>query len=368
VKVLHVINSLRSGGAEKLLEDLLPRMNGQEGVQIEVLLLTDKGNVFDKGLREAGIPIYVVPLKSVYNPLNIFYLRRYILKNKYDVVHVHLFPAFYWISFACIALGRNKPKLVLTEHSTYNRRRKYAFLRPFERYVYYTYGRLISISSQTQSNLMQWLKVSNTTKFIVIENGISLDKFKQATPYEKSKIASGLKESDKLVIMVARFTEQKDQSTVIKAMLDLPEDIHLLLIGEGPLLEENRSLVSKLGLQNRVHFLGFRDDVPRLLKSSDVVVLSSHWEGFGLAALEGMAAVKPVVVSDVPGLREVVYGAGLLFKPGDNKDLSIKMAQLFHDQCLYDEVSKRCMEMAENYSIQKTVQGYIDVYKSLVKD
>ena len=366
MKVLHVINSLRSGGAEKLLEDLLARMNGQEGIQIEVLLLTDKGNVFDKGLREAGIPIYVVPLKSVYNPLNIFYLRRHILKNKYDIVHVHLFPAFYWISFACTALGRNKPKLVLTEHSTYNRRRKYDFFRPFERYVYSKYGRLISISSQTQSNLMQWLKVSDTTKFIVIENGISIDKFKHATPYEKSNIANGLKESDKLVIMVARFTEQKDQSTVIKAMLDLPEDIHLLLIGEGPLLDKNRSLADGLGLQNRVHFLGFRDDVPKLLKSSNVVVLSSHWEGFGLAAVEGMAAGKPVVASDIPGLREVVCGAGLLFRPGDSKDLSIKMAQLFGDQCLYDEVSKRCMEMAENYSIQKTVQGYIKVYKSLV--
>jgi len=366
VKVLHVINSLKAGGAEKLIEDLLPRMNGRDGIQIDALLLTDEGNVFGKSLIEAGIPIYVVPLKSVYNPLNIIYLRRHILKHKYDMIHVHLFPASYWVAMAKRSILAWKPKLVLTEHSTHNKRREKWYLRGLEKFVYSTYDRVISVSKQAQENLIRWLNPTDKSKFLVIENGVDIEKFAQAEPYKKSEICDSFSDDTKLICMVGRFTEAKDQATVIKAVIGLPQDVHLLLIGEGPLKGMCQDLVIRLNLNDRVHFLGFRDDVPRILRSVDIVVLSSNWEGFGLAAIEGMAARKPVIASNVPGLREVVKDAGLLFNVGESVELSDKIGSLLKDDNYYNEVAKKCAERAENYSIDKTIVAYSDLYKALL--
>ena len=98
MKILHVINNLGSGGAEKLIEQFVPLMNEKEHVQADVLLLTDVGNVFDEHLKDNGVNVTVVPLRNPKNPLNVFYLKRHIVQGNYDVVHAHLFPTFYWIS------------------------------------------------------------------------------------------------------------------------------------------------------------------------------------------------------------------------------------------------------------------------------
>ena len=79
MKILHIINNLGSGGAEKLIEESLPLMNNIEGVDINVLLLTDENNVFDKTLKEYGINVDIVPIKKLYSPKNMFYTRKYII-------------------------------------------------------------------------------------------------------------------------------------------------------------------------------------------------------------------------------------------------------------------------------------------------
>jgi len=368
VKVLHVINSLRSGGAEKLLEDLLPRMNGQEGVQIEVLLLTDKGNVFDKGLREAGIPIYVVPLKSVYNPLNVFYLRRHILKNKYDIVHVHLFPASYWVALAARSILTARPKLIFTEHSTHNRRRTKRYLKNIEKLVYSTYHKVVSVSSQVQENLIDWLNPNDKSKFIVIENGTDVEKFSLAKPYMKNEICNTFSDNTKLVCMVGRFTEAKDQVTLIKAIAKLPENVHLLLIGDGPLREENEMLCENIGVSERVHFLGFREDVPRILKTIDVVVLSSKWEGLPLSLIEAMAAGKPVIGSNVQGIVDVLRNKEMVFQMGDSSELAKKIFSLLDDKNTCNILLEENAKKVAAYSVKYTASRYLDLYKELVNN
>ena len=97
-------------------------------------------------------------------------------------------------------------------------------------------------------------------------------------------------------------------------MIHLPVNFKLILVGEGPLKNSSQMLVQELCLKDRVFFLGNRDDVERIFKTADLSVLSSHWEGFGLVAVEGMAAGKPVIASNVSGLSEIVSGAGVLFE------------------------------------------------------
>jgi glycosyltransferase involved in cell wall biosynthesis len=107
------------------------------------------------------------------------------------------------------------------------------------------------------------------------------------------------------IVMVARFATPKDHRTVIEAMSGVPGAV-LDLVGDGPDLPSVRSLVSDLGMDDRVTFLGNRNDVPTILKGSDIFVLSSDREGFPLSTLEAMRAGLPVVVSDVGGAPEAV--------------------------------------------------------------
>lgn len=367
MKVLHVINHLGSGGAESLLRDALPIM--KKTIEVEVLLLTDKGNVFADELVDLDVKVDVIPFKKLMSFKNVFFIRKYVKKGNYDVVHVHLFPAQYWVVLAMLFL-RKAPKLIFTEHSTHNRRREKALFKLIEKPLYHRYDAIVSISQKTQENLLLWITPAKDQfeKYCVVENGVNLEKFQTATPYQKNALVEGIKEEDKLICMIARFVKEKDQSTLIKAMNVLGEHIHVLLIGEGPLLEEMRALTQKLRLEKRVHFFGFRQDIPSILKTVDLVVLSSHWEGFGLAAVEAMAANKPIIGTDVDGLKGIIVDHELLFEAGNVSELSKKIEYLLMNEDIYHQKLSYVKERAKQFSIREMVEKYLLIYDSSFLD
>lgn len=367
MKILHVINNLGSGGAEKLIEESVPLINTYPKIEAEVLLLTSYNSVFLENLKSKGVRVEALNLGSIYNPLNIFKIKEKIEKNKYDIVHAHLFPTQYWVAISKMLIKSKKIKFITTEHNTSNRRRGKVYFLLIDRYVYSQYDCIISISNSTQDNLINWINPpqEEITKYKVIENGINLDRFINAIPYQKREIKQEFSEKTKLLCMVGSFTEQKDQQTLIKAMEKLPNSVHLLLLGEGPLQEEKKMLVSKMGLEKRIHFLGFRNDVERILKTVDIVILSSNWEGFGLAALEGMAAGKPVIGSNVSGLRDVIGDQDLLFEVGNEFDLANKIINLLNNKEMYFQKAKQMQRRSENYDIKNMVDKYVEQYFEL---
>ena len=168
-------------------------------------------------------------------------------------------------------------------------------------------------------------------------------------------------------MQIAGFRYQKDQKTVIRSLKLLPEHIHAYFVGDGVFKDECIELAQNIGVSERTHFMGARTDVPELIKAADIVVMSSHWEGFGLAAVEGMAASRPTIASDVDGLREVVKDAGLLFEQGNESDLADKVMKLVDDKQLYEQIAHQCFDRAQKYDISVMVGGYIKVYNELSK-
>ena len=132
--------------------------------------------------------------------------------------------------------------------------------------------------------------------------------------------------------------------------------------------EENKKLAQQIKVENRVHFLGFRNDVERILKTVDIVVLSSNWEGFGLAAAEGMAAGKPVIASSVPGLAEIVKDAGILFPKGDYHVLAKYIKKIIFSKSQYNSISRCCYNKSVLFNITRMVNQYTDIYKELKRD
>lgn len=360
MKILQVINSLHTGGAEKLLIESIP-LYIEKGLKVDVLLLNDDETVFRKKLEETKVcNIITFKNKSVYNPFLIFKIIPF-LKN-YDVIHVHLFPSLYWVAFAKI-FSLSKTKLVYTEHSTTNRRRENFILSKIDKIVYSKYNSIIAITNEVLQNLNSHLNYKNNNQIKVIKNGLNLDAISNATAYSKTDF---FEENDaKIVIQVARFLEPKDQQTLIKSLSLLPENIKLILVGDGSLLYQSKQLVLELNLQKKVLFLGVRMDVLALLKTSDIIVLSSKHEGLSLSCIEGMASGKPFVASNVPGLKEVVQGNGVLFESGNANDLANKISNLLNDENYYNEIISSCLKKSTEYDIHLMIDNYIKLYESV---
>lgn len=365
MKVLHIINNLGSGGAEKLLEDLIPLMNKMENVEADILLLTDEKNVFYDSLINKGVKVDVVKYRNMYDVRNIFEIKKYIVYGGYDIVHSHVFPTQYWVALSKIILRNKKVKFITTEHSTHNRRREKFYFRYIDKFIYAQYDSIISITEKTRDNLIAWIdpKRKKIDKHVVIENGVDIEKIKVALPYKKNELIKGITKNTKLICMVGRFSEAKDQPTLIRAVSKLSEDIHLVLVGEGPLMGDNEELAEQLGVSDRVHFLGFRQDIPRILKTVDIVILSSHWEGFGLAAVEGMAAGKPVIASDVEGLNSVVDDSGLKYKSNDFYELSNMINIILSNKDIYCSRMNYSNIRCEKYNIKQKMKELIDIYQ-----
>ncbi|PKA84356.1 glycosyltransferase involved in cell wall biosynthesis [Ulvibacter sp. MAR_2010_11] len=358
MKVLQVINSLGTGGAEKLILDSIPYYL-EHGITMDVLLLNGEEHPFLLKLKlQPGISIYSLGEGTVYNPFHIFKIAKYI--NRYDLVHVHLFPALYWVALAKMIRFCKTP-LIFTEHNTSNRRRGTIF-RWIDRLIYRKYSKIVTIASEVDTKLKSHLRFPNS-KFELIQNGVNLKNIQKAKPYNPSEF--GMQPDCKIVIQVSSFTPQKDQKTLIKAISHVKVPIHLFLVGTGELVAACQSLVASSNLNDSVTFLGVRMDVPELLKTADIVVLSSNYEGLSLSSLEGMASGKPFVASDVPGLTEIVTGAGILFPKGDDVQLANTITSLCNNEMFAMETAKNCEKRASEYDIKEMVKKYVNLYSKI---
>ena len=165
--------------------------------------------------------------------------------------------------------------------------------------------------------------------------------------------------------MVGSFTEQKNHHFMLTVLQALPKHYKLVMCGEGILQEEIKKSAANLSLNQRTYFMGFREDISRIMHSVDVLVIPSKWEGFGLIAVEGMACDIPVVVSDVPGLAEVVGDAGIKVPCDDCNAFVSAIMHLANSDVYKSYVSngqRQCLE----YTAEKMAASYIKCFNKLL--
>ncbi|WP_198144643.1 glycosyltransferase [Alloprevotella sp. oral taxon 473] len=353
-----MITSLRTGGAERLMVDLLPRLQ-ERGLQVELAVLDGTATDFYSALEAQGIPIHALGMgvRAMHSPCCIPALRR--LMRQFDIVHTHNTPSQYFVAIASMGM-KLAPKLVTTEHNTTNTRRNIPWLRCVDSWMYSRYAEIIGVSQSTTQALLDYLP--QLPHCLTINNGIVVTKFQEAFP--ANDIIEQYSQYKRLVVAAA-FRAQKDHETIIRALHLLPDDYHLLLAGDG----NRRKIVEEFGAQEqlsqRVHFLGNRNDVANVLKAADVIVMSSRYEGLSLSSLEGLASGRPVVASDVPGLREIVGNAGILFPQGDAQALAKTILALEEHPKLRQQTIEKGLQRAHQYDISTMIEAYWQVYQSL---
>ena len=205
------------------------------------------------------------------------------------------------------------------------------------------------------------------SRIMLIPNGVDLSQFAGRESHlplmDRRRDDLALPADKKIIVQVANMVPDKDFETLLKAirlLRDNRSDFHLVLIGRGVDSKQMRDSVSQLNLTEQITLAGVRDDVPEILTSADMLILSSKQESFGLCVLEGMAAGLPVIVSDLPALAELVeHGKeGFRVPPADSDALAAAIARLLDDASLRKQMGSRGQEKARQFSVSQMVEGF----------
>ena len=360
MKILHITNSFSEGGVESLLLDTLPRMV-QKGHQVELLALNKNNASLKDQLEHKGVKVRLGSYSRIYNPLNIFVISRILRRHKYDIVHANLFPTQYYVIAARWMVRDSRTRFVTTEHGTSNNRRKYPFFKYLDRFFLRQYDSVIAISVAVRNVLKEWTRTEST----VIYNGIDLSRFSKPRKDRITRADVHIPEQATILIMVARFSNQKDHQTLIQAIVDLPNTFSIF-IGTGDNLESCQKRAKYLGLEDRIRFVGYTPTPERYMSIADIGVLSTYYEGFGISVVEYMIMGLPTIVSDVPGMKEVMGDAVIRVIPQSVPEMRQAIENLITDKELYNSMSQKAIERAKLFDIQKTVSDYIQLYQNLL--
>ena len=317
-----VITGLGMGGAEKVVTSLADQLV-EKGHEVAIAYMTGEALVIPKNNNIKLINLEVKSAKDIYKAY--FKLRKLINSFKPDVVHSHLVHAN--ILCRTLRLTTKIPRLISSAHNTDE--------EGWTRFLAYRLtDKLADISTNVSDEAVEAFieqKAVRLGRMLTLHNGISTTEF---TFSEKARVEVrnelGISESQQLVLAVGRLNEQKDYPNFLSAISILAannQDIKVVIAGHGPLLYELQDSAKTLGIEDKVCFLGVRNDIPRLISAADVFVLPSAWEGFGLVVAEAMACKRVVVATDSGGVREVVGDAGFLIPPKDSVALAAALKQ-----------------------------------------
>lgn len=349
MRIVHLINGLGTGGAEMLVVDLADAMR-RHGHQVQILCLSDVPGVPRDKATHLGLDVQVLG-KHRYDPRAPFAIAK--IAKEADIVHAHLFPAFYWAAIAPM-----RTPILFTEHNTWNRRMDSPAWRLVDKMIYSRLDRVAAISVGTAQNLARHLGLPEES-FPIVLNGIS-DGLVTGPAAPRGELR-------KAIIVASLENRRKDINRAVAAIAELPE-LSLSIVGEGPDREEIVQLIRELGVEDRVQLLGRRGDVPDLLRSHDLFLSTSKVEGFGLAAAEGMAVGLPVVAPAIPGISEVVTDdvSGLLFDPADPAEPARSIARLMNDKALADRLAQDARIEAAKFTADACASAYEQHYRELV--
>ncbi|MDH5828685.1 glycosyltransferase [Sphingobacterium faecium] len=360
MKVLHIINNLGNGGAERLLVDFLPQLKAQHcEVSLLVLIESTSLSAYVEELRAAGVSVHFLKHQgSLYDIRLLFTLNKFLNRGDYAIVHAHLFPAFYYAAIVR-RLFLRKEQYFFTEHSIHNRRIGDLKFKYLEKWIYKSFQYVIVISGAIKEKLDTW--IGSSARTVVVQNGMALDKLRAAKAIDLVAIDKGLGHADnKHILMTARFDHPKRQDQLIRVAKLLPENYVLVFAGVGPQLNTCRLLAEELSISHRVFFLGHRSDIASLMKSVDLNVLYTEFEGMSGVTIEALASGKPFLGSDVPGINDIVPSALNLFKNYETTEIVDKIIALCsqEDQSLIDLQ----MLQSERFTMAAMVAGYLKMY------
>ncbi|MFH1502392.1 MAG: glycosyltransferase [Candidatus Eisenbacteria bacterium] len=344
-RILHIIQSLDTGGAERVVAEYA-LAHDRTRYAPEVCCVFGGGHLV-AGLEEAGVPVHVLGRRWKLDPIALFKLTLLIARRRFDVVHNHNFSALAIGAPAAILGGART--LVRTEHNVVHRKTGARTL--LSRMFAVREDAQIAVSDAVRRSQVERGRVP-PRRFATVRNGISSVRLSAPDGREELRAELGLPQDALVFLSVGSLTVQKDFVNLLEAAAVVVRQVpnaRFVIVGDGPeealLLERRR----ELGLDEHVLLVGRRTDVPRLLRGSDVFVLPSAWEGLPITVLEAMAAGRPCVSTRVGGIPEILRSEenSIVVEPGDHGALAEALLRLAGDPGLRDRLVARATEVFE---------------------
>ena len=366
-KVLYVVTRADTiAGAQNHVMELAEEFSN---LNIQTSVICGDGLALPRALDLRSIPFTQVEgFSNEFNlPAAVRFcrlIRAYVRTNKVDLVSLHSTKAGFLGRLACIGLPT---KVVYTAHgwgfTTGVPHKRARIIKLLELFASYLTNKIICVSLFDKSIAVE--AGISEKKLVVVHNGRS-----EVPPGSNSLVVPKInpESSCKKLVMVGRLDDQKDHLTLFKALSSSSHDWEVTLVGDGPNLDSLKNESKKLGISDRVNFVGLVDNVQDYLAKADLFCLISNWEGFPRSTLEAMRAGLPVIVSDVGGSKEAVLEgkSGFVIPRGDDRLLAEKLGILIDNPTLAISMGLCGQELfKEKFTLKHMVSQTLTVYDNL---
>ncbi|OHY77571.1 glycosyltransferase family 4 protein [Priestia aryabhattai] len=372
-KILYVITRSEWGGAQKHLLDIVIGMK-TKGLS-PIVAVGDEGDL-TRELEKNNVEFYIInnlvhQISLKQDLKAILELRNLIKQINPSIIHLHSSKAGL-IGRIATKVSNYRIPVIFTAHGWgftpgSKKINKYISLLS-ELLTSWMLNKVICVSKFDQE-LAEKYHIISKKKLTYVYNGISKDMNVDLVDIDKKREKVSF-------TMVARFDSQKDYLTLVKAIEKLKNNkeiynqIQFNFVGKGPLYEEIQKEIINRKIDDIVNLLGFRNDILEIINQSDVFVLTSNYEGLPISIIEAMSLEKPLIVSDVGGVRELIDKNGFLIAKGKNeiKNIGKAIVQLTSDDRLRVEMGGNSLSIFQNkFTLEQCVNNTEKIYKNYIE-
>ncbi len=369
INILYLIETIGPGGAEKMLIDLTSNINKK--FFHPIVCLTKKGWLSEK-LKYQNTETIIIESKKRFDFIWSIKIAQFIKRRKIDLLHTHLLDSNFYGAIASLLA---KCPQVCTEHGDAHHSIYKKDISIWTKYFFIALiaHKIIAVSKFTANKLKKMIYFKD--KISVIYNGIDTSIFELNNKEDRILIRKslGIPDNAIIVICVANLYPAKGHETLLKAIsliYDKLPNLHVILAGKGQLKDTIEKQANILRIQNRIHILGLRNDVPDLLKASDIFVLPSFSEAMPLSLLEAISSGLPVIATNVGGIPEIIEHkkSGFIIPPGDYKLLAMKILELAICDKERKDMGLQAKKIArKKFDISIMTSQYEAIYKEYAK-
>jgi glycosyltransferase involved in cell wall biosynthesis len=368
IKILEMIDRSFLGGGQI---NLLSIAEALDKSRFDVAVCSQGNGPLVEELRHRDIRHFPVSLQKIPSRKVLKLLKNLMVSEGFEIVHTHGGVAGLYGRWAAFRSG--VPIVIHTLHGIHYLHYRNIFIRwayIFLERILSRFTKAVIFVSQADRKKGCQYKLAPVEKMKVVKNGIDFSKVKrEAVITQRAGLKENLGSEDSFLIgTVARIHRQKNIPCLIKAAAVLSNRIpraKIIIVGDGPMMTEVKNLIERFGLQKMVLMLGERSDVYQIMSLFDIFVLTSLWEGLPYVLMEAGVLGKPVVASDIEGVREIILDgeSGLLVPRDDPQTLVEVLMRLEADPQLRFKLGRSLQKkIKDEYSLSRMIKEIENIY------
>ncbi len=354
MRIVQVITALNLGGAQVLLENLSYGL-AEEGQDVTVVSLEDDHSATAKRLEDRGIRMIYLDKTLHFDPTITAKLGNVLKELEPDVIHAHNIRKLYVLGAARKAGVRN---IVYTVHNI--AQKEQGTVGGIFSGIVFRRGLMVPVglSPLVTESVEDRYRLKDVP---TIYNGTDLEHFRKKEDY--------LLHDRPVILNIARLDRQKNHKRLFEAFLlvlrSFPE-AELVLVGNGVLMGELKTLTQEMAIAQKVRFEGRQDDVADYFDAADLFCLSSDYEGMPMTLIEAMAAAMPIVSTDVGGVPDMLQNeSSALLTPPDAALLAEAMIRILSDETLRRSLGENAWRESKKFSYHRTAEEYLALYRRI---